>query len=103
VEKHSEITLPDGGRTVLHVAGADASAPFVLVLPAMGVPAGYYGPFVDELDRPQAGQHVVLGHGGGQQRGARAHDRPGQRFPPVHLQGPEAEVYGANAHRSRNC
>ncbi|MDN5717421.1 MAG: alpha/beta fold hydrolase [Janibacter sp.] len=52
MDTHREITLPDGSSTVLHVAGSDAtSSPFVLVLPAMGVPAGYYGPFVDELAR----------------------------------------------------
>ena len=50
MEKHSDITLPGGATTTLHAAGTDAtSAPFVLVMPAMGVPAGYYGPFVDEL------------------------------------------------------
>ncbi|MFF5322725.1 alpha/beta fold hydrolase [Janibacter hoylei] len=52
MEKHSDITLPGGATTTLHAAGADAtSAPIVLVLPAMGVPAGYYGPFVNELAR----------------------------------------------------
>lgn len=52
VDQHSEITLPDGGTTALHIAEAnEPSSPFVLVLPAMGVPAGYYGPFVDELAR----------------------------------------------------
>ncbi|KRE37766.1 hypothetical protein ASG73_08990 [Janibacter sp. Soil728] len=51
MNQHSEITLPDGGTTALHVAQAEGSTPFVLVLPAMGVPAGYYGPFVDELAR----------------------------------------------------
>lgn len=50
VEKLADIDVADGGTTVLHVAeAADADAPVVLVLPAMGVPAGYYGPFVDEL------------------------------------------------------
>lgn len=50
VEKLSEIPLPDGGTTVLQVSeAADPGAPLVIVLPAMGVPAGYYGPFVDEL------------------------------------------------------
>ena len=52
MDKHSDITLPGGATTTLHVAGTEAtSAPFVLVMPAMGVPAGYYGPFVDELAR----------------------------------------------------
>lgn len=52
MDQHSQISLPGGGTTTLHAAGADAtSAPFVLVMPAMGVPAGYYGPFVDELAR----------------------------------------------------
>jgi predicted alpha/beta hydrolase len=52
VDQHSQISLPGGGTTTLHAAGTDAtSAPFVLVMPAMGVPAGYYGPFVDELAR----------------------------------------------------
>lgn len=52
VEKHADITLPDGSTTPVHVATADdPTAPLVLVLPAMGVPAGYYGPFVDELAR----------------------------------------------------
>ncbi|UTT65184.1 alpha/beta fold hydrolase [Janibacter sp. CX7] len=52
MDQHSQISLPGGGTTTLHAAGTDAtSAPFVLVMPAMGVPAGYYGPFVDELAR----------------------------------------------------
>ncbi|MGO1165870.1 MAG: alpha/beta hydrolase family protein [Janibacter sp.] len=52
MEKHAEIPLPAGATTVLHLAeSTDPSAPLVLVLPAMGVPAGYYGPFVDELAR----------------------------------------------------
>ncbi|GAA8852807.1 alpha/beta fold hydrolase [Helicobacter pylori] len=52
MDQHSQISLPGRGRTTLHAAGTDAtSAPFVLVMPAMGVPAGYYGPFVDELAR----------------------------------------------------
>lgn len=52
MEKHAEITLPDGSTTPVHVATADdPTAALVLVLPAMGVPAGYYGPFVDELAR----------------------------------------------------
>ena len=50
MEKHSEITLPGGGTTVLHgTRAASDDAPVALLLPAMGVPAGYYGPFVDEL------------------------------------------------------
>ncbi len=52
MEKHSEIILRDGATTVLHVSpAAGPSAPVALVLPAMGVPAGYYGPFLDELAR----------------------------------------------------
>lgn len=52
MDQHSQISLPGGGTTTLHAAGTDATlAPFVLVMPAMGVPAGYYGPFVDELAR----------------------------------------------------
>src|SRR5699024_643373 len=52
VEKIADIDLPGGATTVLHAAAAeDPHAPVVLVLPAMGVPAGYYGPFVDELAR----------------------------------------------------
>src|SRR5699024_729650 len=52
MQQHAEIPLSDGGRTVLHTApAADAQAPVVLVLPAMGVPAGYYEPFVDDLAR----------------------------------------------------
>ncbi|MGN7248434.1 alpha/beta hydrolase family protein [Janibacter anophelis] len=76
MEKHSEITLPDGGTTVLHVAGADASAPFVLVLPAMGVPAGYYGPFVDELAAHGvvAGVADYPGQGDARPRAGRGHD-----------------------------
>lgn len=46
----AQVILPGGATTVLHLArAADADAPLVLVLPAMGVPAGYYGPLVDEL------------------------------------------------------
>lgn len=52
MEKHSEIVLPGGGTTVLHLSpAAEPGSPVALVLPAMGVPAGYYGPFVDELAR----------------------------------------------------
>src|SRR5690606_30738932 len=36
---------------------ADPAAPVVVVLPAMGVPARYYRPFVAELN--QLGMHVV--------------------------------------------
>lgn len=77
VDQHSEITLPGGGTTVLDVAGTDAtSAPFVLVLPAMGVPAGYYGPFVDELARHgvAAGVADYAGQGDARPLAGRGHD-----------------------------
>ncbi len=52
MQQHAEIHLSDGGHTLLHTApAADEQAPVVLVLPAMGVPAGYYEPFVDDLAR----------------------------------------------------
>lgn len=52
MQQHAEITLSGGGRTTVHVsASADSGSPVVLVLPAMGVPAGYYSPFVDDLAR----------------------------------------------------
>lgn len=52
MEKLAKIDLPEGVTTTLHVSAAGRDhAPIVLVLPAMGVPAGYYGPFVDELAR----------------------------------------------------
>ena len=77
MEKLSEIALPGGGTTVLHVAETEATgAPFVLVLPAMGVPAGYYGPFVDELARHgvAAGAADYAGQGEAHPRAGRGHD-----------------------------
>lgn len=68
VEKHSEITLPDGSTTQVHVASADESTALVLVLPAMGVPAGYYGPFVDELARSGVSAAVADYTGQGESR-----------------------------------
>lgn len=56
MDTYAEITLPDGATTTLHVAPASpvaaddlTEAPLALMLPAMGVPAGYYGPFLEEL------------------------------------------------------
>lgn len=46
----SDLTLPSGGHT--SIVGADAGGagdPVVMLLPALGVAAGYYGPFVDAL------------------------------------------------------
>ena len=76
MDQHSEITLPDGGTTALHVSRADGSTPFVLVLPAMGVPAGYYGPFVDELARHgvTAGVADYPGQGGARPLAGRGQD-----------------------------
>lgn len=77
MEKHSEITLPGGGTTVLHVSSAkEPGAPLALVLPAMGVPAGYYGPFVDELAREGVTAAIAdyPGQGAAQPRIARSHD-----------------------------
>ncbi|WP_338748203.1 alpha/beta fold hydrolase [Janibacter alittae] len=52
MDARTRIDLADGGSTVLHVAQAkEVGGPLVLVLPAMGVPAGYYEPFVDDLAR----------------------------------------------------
>lgn len=77
MEKHSEITLPGGATTVLHVSPAkDTGAPVALVLPAMGVPAGYYGPFVDELASEGVTAAVADYPGQGEARPltSRAHD-----------------------------
>lgn len=77
MDQHSEITLPDGSSTVLYVAGsAETPTPFVLVLPAMGVPAGYYGPFVDELARHGVSAGVADYPGQGESRplAGRGHD-----------------------------
>ena len=53
------ISLPSGGSTVLLGAeGGGPADPVALVLPAMGVPAAYYGPFVDELGRQGVGAAV---------------------------------------------
>lgn len=52
MDARTRIDLTGGGSTLLHVAEAkEAGGPVVLVLPAMGIPAGYYGPFVDDLAR----------------------------------------------------
>lgn len=52
MDARTRIDLTDGGSTLLHVAEArEVDGPLVLVLPAMGIPAGYYGPFVDDLAR----------------------------------------------------
>ncbi len=46
----TELTFPGAGTTTLHVARSSAEAdPLALVLPAMGVPAGYYEPLLDGL------------------------------------------------------
>ena len=77
MDKHSEITLTGGTTTVLHVSRAkDPSAPVALVLPAMGVPAGYYGPFVDELASEGVNAAVADYPGQGESRPltSRAHD-----------------------------
>ncbi|SMC83953.1 alpha/beta hydrolase family protein [Janibacter indicus] len=69
MEKHSEITLPGGGTTVLHgTRAAGDDAPVALLLPAMGVPAGYYGPFVDELARAGVSAAVADYPGQGESR-----------------------------------
>ncbi len=77
MEKHSEITLAGGATTILHVSPAtEPGAPVALVLPAMGVPAGYYGPFVDELAREGVTAAVADYPGQGEARPltSRAHD-----------------------------
>lgn len=52
MDARTRIDLTDGGSTVLQVAdAAEVGGPLVLVLPAMGIPAGYYEPFVDDLAR----------------------------------------------------
>lgn len=52
METLAEIPLPRGGRTVLAgVPGGGPTDPVALVLPAMGVPAGYYEPFARALAR----------------------------------------------------
>ncbi len=54
-----EIDLPGGGSTVLLGAeGGGPADPVILTLPAMGVPAAYYGPFVDDLARQEVGAAV---------------------------------------------
>lgn len=77
MEKHSEISLSGGGTTTLHVSPAkEPGAPVALVLPAMGVPAGYYGPFVDELASEGVTAAVADYPGQGEARPltSRAHD-----------------------------
>lgn len=77
METHAEITLPGGVTTTLHLAAAaDPRSPLVLVLPAMGVPAGYYGPFVDELAREGVSAAVAdyPGQGDSRPRIGRGHD-----------------------------
>lgn len=77
VEKHAEITLPAGATTIVHLAeAASPSVPLILVLPAMGVPAGYYGPFVDELARAGVTAAVAdyPGQGESRPRIGRDHD-----------------------------
>lgn len=77
MEKLAEITLPGGATTIVHVAESeDADSPVVLVLPAMGVPAGYYGPFVDDLATHGVTAAVADYPGQGESRPAvdRAHD-----------------------------
>lgn len=77
METHAEISLPGGATTALHLAEAgDAQSPVVLVLPAMGVPAGYYGPFVDELAREGVTAAVAdyPGQGASLPRIGRGHD-----------------------------
>jgi len=50
VDVLTELTFPGGGTTTLHVARSGSEAdPLALVLPAMGVPAGYYEPLLDGL------------------------------------------------------
>ncbi|WP_435199430.1 alpha/beta hydrolase family protein [Janibacter sp. GS2] len=76
MDTYAEITLPDGATTTLHVAQSVPDAPVVLVLPAMGVPAGYYAPFLDELARE--GVHAAVadypGQGDSLPRIGRDHD-----------------------------
>lgn len=50
MEHVTDLNLPRGGHT--EVVGADGGGegdPVVILLPALGVAAGYYGPFVDAL------------------------------------------------------
>lgn len=50
VDVLTELTFPGGGTTTLHVArSVSESDPMALVLPAMGVPAAFYGPLLDGL------------------------------------------------------
>ncbi|KGN37922.1 alpha/beta hydrolase family protein [Knoellia subterranea] len=46
----TDLELPGGGHTtVVGADGGGAGDPVVILLPALGVAAGYYGPFVDAL------------------------------------------------------
>lgn len=50
MEHVSDLDLPGGGHTsVMGADGGGAGDPVVVLLPALGVAAGYYGPFVDAL------------------------------------------------------
>lgn len=50
VDHVSELNLPGGGHTtIVGVDGGGAGDPVVVLLPALGAAAGYYGPFVTAL------------------------------------------------------
>ena len=72
------ITRRDGTRfaVTLHPGASDASGPVVLVVPAMGMPAGYYGKFTTAL--AEAGwSTAVMEQRGHEETGGR---RPGWRY-----------------------
>jgi predicted alpha/beta hydrolase len=77
VDVLTELTFPGGGTTTLHVArSVSESDPMALVLPAMGVPATFYGPLLDGL--AANGVTAVVadfpGQGGSRPLAARDHD-----------------------------
>lgn len=50
VDHVSDLKLPNGGHTtIVGVDGGGAGDPVVILLPALGVAAGYYGPFATAL------------------------------------------------------
>lgn len=50
MEHVRDLDLPGGGHTtIVGVDGGGAGDPVVILLPALGVPAGYYGPFLRAL------------------------------------------------------
>lgn len=65
----SDLQLPGGTRTSIQGAAADDDgSPVLLLLPAMGVAAGYYGPFIDALAAEGVTAAVVDYPGQGESR-----------------------------------